>query len=258
MYDFRSTTGPEPNKKLSSQAMLFGGDYVENNVVGYQTLRVDGREIIDYHKVESTNIGGVDGSRTMSKNLKPRLIIVHYRLVANSNLDFQKQFRKLVEYISGQGVVEIEFNDDPEIYYFGEVVEWGSVPTDSNDVISSFTIQCDDPYKYSSLRMINQGEQVTMYSSVDTKPEQIEVTITSSVGYLVVSNGRKDIILYGNYNSGDLIIIDFENTRITKNNTNILSDIDYVQSSFHQFKLRPGDSVTSGHNHKVFYRDRWE
>lgn len=258
MYEFRKINQVKNKNELPSQAMMFDGKYLENIITGYRTLRVDGRETPSFYTDVIENISGLDGGIGLSKNLKPRYLTIHYRLKANTDSDFQLKYRELVSYLSSREDVEITFKDDEGIFYYGQVDSYNFVPSDSNDVFSSFTIKCNDPYKYGQSRTVNKGAPVISESTLGMKPDKIIITVQTNTEYITISNRGRIINLHGDYKTGDKIDIDFKKSKITKGGKDITKDLQYWVSDFHQFRIYKGDKVDSTDNVEVFYKDRWE
>ena len=62
MYNFvDTTTGPAGGKALPAEAMKYNGVYLEDEIPGYQTLYVSGRELME-SEVQEKEITGIDGS----------------------------------------------------------------------------------------------------------------------------------------------------------------------------------------------------
>ena len=47
MYSFRDTIDKQYTQGLPSEALNINGKYIENEIEGYQTLKVSGRELLD-------------------------------------------------------------------------------------------------------------------------------------------------------------------------------------------------------------------
>lgn len=61
MYNFvDTTTGPTGGKALPAEAMKYNGVYLEDEIPGYQTLYVSGRELME-SEVQEKEITGIDG-----------------------------------------------------------------------------------------------------------------------------------------------------------------------------------------------------
>ena len=268
MYEFRDTNEHLNESWLPSVAMLFNGILLEEEIKGYQTLNVEGRETISYNLEDSGNISGRDGVITFGKTLPPRVLRIQYLLEASSNEELQHSFRLLSWKLQTNGEVPIRFRDDLEITYYGELVGMSEVPPETNNVVGTFEIHCSDPYKYE--KETNQaGNPLTIYlpTPYEVKPELIEVTVKSTISKLIVANittGRR-IVLNGAYQNGDIIRIRLNETgqgdKITKNNQNIMKELDYLATDFNTFRIKKGDVLQVTPNTallSVSARGRWK
>lgn len=66
MYDFIDVTETAENNILPSEAMKLNGKYIENQIKGYRTLHVSGREALS-PELNSYETGIRDGSALKSK-----------------------------------------------------------------------------------------------------------------------------------------------------------------------------------------------
>ena len=248
MYEFISTNENQESIWLPSVAMIFNGLLLEQEIKGYQTLNVEGRETISYDLETSGNISGRDGVISFGKTLPPRLLRVQYRLEAESNEELQHSFRLLNWKLETNGEVPIKFRDDLDITYYGELTTMSEIPADRNTVVGTFEIHCSDPFKYETVA--NQtGNPLKVYSPTpyQVKPDLIQLTLKGATSKIVVTNtttGRK-IILNGTYATGDVIRIRLKETeqgkKITKNNQNIMNQLDYMTTDFHDFQVKKED-----------------
>lgn len=268
MYEFRDTNEHLNDSWLPSVAMQFNGFLLEEEIRGYHTLNVEGRETISYNLEDSGNISGRDGVISFGKTLPPRVLRIQYLLKAESNEELQHSFRLLNWKLKTEGEVPIRFRDDLEIMYYGQLVGMSDVPPETNSVVGTFEIHCSDPYKYEK-NTSQVGNPLTIYlpTPYEVKPELIEVIVKSTVTKLIVANittGRR-IILNGSYVSGDTIRIRLNETgqgnKITKNNQNIMKELDYLATDFNTFIIKKGDIIQVTPNTAtltVQARGRWK
>lgn len=249
---------------LPSVAMIFDNKLFEEEISGYQTLNVTGRETLSYTLETSGSISGRDGELVYSKNLPSRVLTIQYKLEAKSNEEFQVKFRKLNWLLESEDDVEIRFRDDLDISYYGQLTNMEKVPPEKNNVVSTFEILCADPYKESSESEINGNPlQVFMNSPYANRPEEIAITLNSDTDKITVDNvttGRH-IILNGDYNANDEIIIRIDDKEITRNQQNIMSDLDYTETDFHRFLVNNGNKIQvtpSDSELKMKVRGRWK
>lgn len=264
--------------QLPTVAMSYGGRFLEYDIDGYRTLTVSGREVMSYDVSTIGDTISRDGALLAGKSMPAREITVQYELKANSAHEFQEKFRRLMNVLYSDEDVEIYFNDDTDIVYYGQVSAMDEVPNNNNSVISTFVIYCQDPYKYSRDELVFGGYtnyvEVSDFNGIlsdfPTTPEYIDISsgtffTTESLTLEVVNYGtypEKKIIL--NFDNRDIFIYEDQFIRIDIRNNNIgvfmdrgpdinpmpiggdqdlIKYIDFVNSDFHNFKIRNFDSI---------------
>ena len=168
LYGFRDTTDTSGalGSNLPSEAMNFNGKFLENEIPGYRTLTVSGRELIG-SEFKVKDIEGLDGTIWKEKYLKPRTITVKYQINASSNKEFRDAYNKMNLLLSGEQV-KIYFNDETDKYFIGTKTSNDEVDGGTNYVIGEIEIYCSDPRKYSTtekeftatdgvLNIVNEG-----------------------------------------------------------------------------------------------------
>lgn len=198
MYAFVDTVNSGiVGTNLPTEAMSYNGVYLENEIDGYRTLSVTGRELMK-SEVTDQEMDGMDGSYYKYKTTPTRTITVRYQLLARGSREFREAYNKMNKLLSGEQVMII-FNDESDKYFIGTKTSNTQVDGGSNNVIGEIEIYCTDPRKYSTtekefvatdgvLNIVNEG---TVPVSID-----YDITATSETGYigLVSENG---IMQYG-------------------------------------------------------------
>ena len=77
--------------------MSFNGVYLENEIDGYRTLSVQGRELAS-SSINDIEINSKDGTHYKSRRYGSRIITVKYQLITKSNSEFRKAFNKVFPY----------------------------------------------------------------------------------------------------------------------------------------------------------------
>lgn len=148
MYKFVDTTERISGEAdLPAEAMNINGRYIENEIKGYRTLHVLGRELLE-SEIKGQEIGNSDGEEFLYKRNISRTITVTYMLVADTPLSFREKFNKL------SGILDVEearlvFNDEPDKYYIGSKSTVSDTNSGAMKVTGSFDIYCSNPYKRS-------------------------------------------------------------------------------------------------------------
>ena len=111
MYNFvDTTTGPAGGKALPAEAMKYNGVYLEDEIPGYQTLYVSGRELME-SEVQEKEITGIDGSVYYGKTYPPRTITIGYQLIAKDNAAFRLAFNKMNQILDAE---QVQINFAPQ------------------------------------------------------------------------------------------------------------------------------------------------
>ena len=147
MYNFIDVTEVSEESILPSEALKINGEYIENQISGYRTLNVQGREALSPDVLTYTT-GVRDGSRLQSKRYPERIITVTYRLAAESNEAFRDAYNKLGGILNVENA-ELIFDDEPDKFFVGTPCIIDAVTPGINTVVGKFEILCADPFKYS-------------------------------------------------------------------------------------------------------------
>ena len=148
MYNFVDTTQTSAeSRQLPAEALQINGEYIENQIEGYQTLYVTGRELSE-SEINETQIGNATGTEYQGKRNVQRTITVGFQLLCSTPEEFTEKFNTL------NGILDVEqarliFRDEPDKYYIGTKSEVGDIPSGRLNVKGEFAFYCCDPYKYS-------------------------------------------------------------------------------------------------------------
>lgn len=198
MYAFVDTVNSGiVGTNLPTEAMSYNGVYLENEIDGYRTLSVTGRELME-SEVTDQEIDGMDGSYYRYKTTPARTITVKYQLRARGSREFRDAFNKMNKLLSGEQV-KVIFNDESDKYFIGTKTSNTQVDGGSNNVIGEIEIYCTDPRKYSTtekefvatdgvLNIVNEG---TVPVSID-----YDITTASETGYIGLVS-EEGIMQYG-------------------------------------------------------------
>lgn len=147
MYTFTDTTEVSEDNTLPSEALKINGEYIENQITGYRTLYVSGRESL---APELTTIepGSRDGAVLNYKRYPTRTITVGYQLLAATSENFRKAYNLLLNILSVQDS-ELIFADEPDKYFAGTYTSMSDIEPGRNCVTAEFEFTCLDPFKRS-------------------------------------------------------------------------------------------------------------
>ena len=219
MYSFVDTTESQGSALLPSEALKINGEYIENQISGYRTLYVKGRESM-IAEIETYETGIRDGSKMKSRRFPARIITVGYQLIAKSNTDFRNAYNTLNDILNVQDA-ELIFADEPDKYFTGTPSGAEEVEPGRNSVTGEFEITCLDPFKYSVQEYeisptLDDGTAFAVdyagtYKSFPTMEAKFyeesettgELTGNGDCGYVAFFNDQGKIIQVGNPDEED-------------------------------------------------------
>ena len=148
LYEFIDTNEmPDMTIRLPDEAVNINGVFLDNEINGFTTVTVSGRDSLSYD-ITSENAGSSGtGEFFLGKRLESRNLTINFKLVTSSASDLIAKFTTLKTHLSGNLIVK--FNDDINKYYKGTLSEIDNPPEGALTFVSSFEIYCADPICYS-------------------------------------------------------------------------------------------------------------
>lgn len=195
---------------LPDSAMKIGDMYLEEEIIGYRTNSVKGRETMDVDITE-ISVGKSDGSTYRYKKEQTRSLAISFILIADATSEYQDLARKFKQVLSKEEQHFI-FRDEPEVYYIGTVESIDAEPIiymEGVGCAGTINIHCSDPHKYAV-------QETTVYATLDngytfgvdykgtypTKPK-FEVTMSGDNGYVGFLDQNGHILEFGNVDEAD-------------------------------------------------------
>lgn len=238
MYSFVDTnSGSAGGNNLPAEAMKYNGVYLEDEIPGYKTLYVYGRELME-NDIQDEEITGIDGSIYYGKTYPPRTITVGYQLIAEGNASFRQAFNKMNKILSAEQV-QIIFNDEQDKYFVGTKRGAETPDPGSNSIVSEFEIYCPDPRKYATTlkeftaSVNDEGIMEVTIENDGSVPSNIEYEIINHQdnGYIgivsesgVMEFGRREEADGEDYNQNEMLVTlqDFINAPDDTNGTDVM------------------------------------
>lgn len=165
MYEFRDTISASRTALLPSEALKINGEYIEDQVSGYRTLYVKGRELLA-PQIESYETGIRDGAVFCSKRYPARTLVVGYQLIAPSNAAFRAAYHALNAVLNVEEA-EFIFADEPDKFLIGTPSAASEVAPGTNAVTGEFEILCSNPFKYSVVEHTADGSAANGVATID-------------------------------------------------------------------------------------------
>lgn len=211
MYEFIDTTDfREQSRILPSEAVQINGVYLEDEIDGYRTLYVKGREALS-PEVEIGEVGVRNGAYLKNRRFPARVLTIGYQIVANSNSEFNTAFQKLNDLLNVEDA-EIIFADETDKYLTGTPSGYEEIPTGQLSVKSEFNIVCTDPFKYSVTEyevsptlddgatfLVNYNGTYPAYPVLETDFYQSEdkENTDGNCGFVAFSTQNTDVLQFG-------------------------------------------------------------
>lgn len=227
-------------------SLTYDGKPLDQTLAGYTTINVEGRGLLD-RVLSTVAVDGRDGEVVLSQRLPARTLTVHYHLIGRNNAERLIRLQALHDALHTLSDVPIKFGDE-DFTRFGRLTKSKDPPYDQHEGVGSFDLLCADPYKYGPSIMLNGTAIMVPASSVYSyRINSIRMTVSSARTGLTITNatsGRK-IIITGALEAGQVIEIRPEQNQLTINGQSAMSRLDYINSDWHEFKVRPGDTISA-------------
>lgn len=252
MYPFIDTLKNERYipEYIPTSAMYYDSILLEGVIDGYQTLSVEGREMISVGiESESIQVGSIITNQT----LPSRTLTVKYKLEDNDPEKLQKKFDLLMWYLYKTKDVPIQFNDELDYTYHGRFSSTNTVAGDTNRIVSSFDIYCADPRKYS--KQYRSPGQIATYSPYQIVPDIVRCTLSTGGG-VTVKNGHKQLkVLNNNLKKGDIVEFRPKYGDVLINGKDATVYLSWADSSLEDFTINKGDVITTNNGTvEILYR----
>ncbi|HBB62044.1 MAG TPA: hypothetical protein DCZ61_09715 [Lachnospiraceae bacterium] len=220
MYKFTDTTGTA-SKDLPAEAMILNSDYIENQIEGYRTLYVKGREILA-PSLQTAEITGRDGLLYHGRQFPVREITVGYQLIAATPEDFRAKYNALSYLLTEKEQSILAFADERGKYFTGTLSAADAPDPGRNAVTSEFTFTCTDPFKRSvgSKTVTSSGEDKTInYAGTWISYPVITANFSGAATEFICLHGNGAIIEVSDLKASDVLVIDVGKASITINGT---------------------------------------
>lgn len=253
MYHFRDTKKNSIyNSWIPTSAMIYDGRIFEQEIEGYQTLYVEGREMLSV-ELESEKM--TVGEYVLTQRLPARTLTVYYKLEDRNPETFQNKFNQLMKLLYRTNDVKISFNDQKELSYLGRYDSSDKVSGNSSSIVSSFDIKCSDPRKYTKEFVIESAVKSKLpYGAI---PDSITFEATQDKN-VRITNGRETISITNSaIKTGDKVEILIKQGKILVNGENKTRILD-LTSDFKNFIIKQNDIIKCDNGiPAIKYRGVW-
>lgn len=246
IYEFgdlekRSTATPLP-----SEAIVFNGVSLDEQLPYYRTLNVSGRE--NFERSLNTVETSGDGEFFLSSKLKANSITVTYSIETQDADTFNETFTNLKKFLLGEEV-EFYFMDEPEYTRTGTVTKLDNPKAGSFDVVGTFEISMSNPFRHGQRKAITGGETLVINDPqlyYKQSAEKIILNVkTSTKPFVLNVDNDYNLTLIGGLPANSNLVIDFDGNTLTSSGTNKLPDMDIIKSNIFELKIKNGQRITA-------------
>lgn len=208
MYGFIDTTEYQEDSILPAEAVRFNGKWLDNEVTGFRTLSVSGRELASC-EITDEQIGNTDGTQYQYKRYPARQIMVTYQLSAKTDIAFREAFNRLNGLLDAEQA-ELLFNDEPDKYFIATKAGNSEIPPGRNSVTGEIIFYCTDPTKHSTVEKVFPAsmnadgilEATIVNEGTEAVPVSYEIVHNHENGYIGIVS-EYGVMQYGRVEEAD-------------------------------------------------------
>lgn len=251
LYDFTNLLKGISKASLPSEAITFNGHQLDSELVGYQTLNVEGRS--SFTRSVSTATGLFDGDLFLSSRIEAGKISVKYMVAAKNSSAFNVINDDLNNYLQGSEVA-FKFADEPNYTRYGTVTANNLDNAGRLSTTGVFEITMSDPYKYGATKTLKgtssinvSDKELKFVQGLDT----ITLTNKADTPKIVLTVDHYKLTLSGSFKANSVYTIDFKRKTVTEliPSTNVKrsvnSTIDINNSDLFEARVKDGTKVAS-------------
>ena len=220
--------------------LTFDDINLDDTINGYTTINVENRGLVgaNFNYLE---IAGRNGTVSTDRKIPAKDIIVHFVIKMNNSREFRTVIDQLNYHLSKKQAVKLKFEDE-EGYRFGWVTEVTNPPFDYFVGHGTFTIHCDDPYRYLD-QQSQSGKKIIIDAEFHHKLSwnKIEINKQLVTGVRITNETTGKSIKIDNISEPGLVIVSKD--AITFNNQSVINKLDFTQSTWKGFDIHQGNTV---------------
>lgn len=252
LYKFIDTTEYQDEIILPSEAMNFNSVFLEQEVEGYRTLYVSGRESLA-PELNFYDSGVKHGKKVKSRTFSERTITVGYQLMSPTAFDFRQAYNKMAQILNVSSAKMI-FSDEPDKYFIGTLTSMGEIDPGKLCITGELEFTCPNPFKYSREEKVYKlsGLSKIRYEGTQDCYPEVRWKIKGNTGYVAAYKDSADtIIQIGNpsesqiekntFSTGDIVVARCEDASIFVNDQRKES-LGAIGNGWEEFCLKPGDN----------------
>ena len=258
IYDFTGLNETATSSFVPTEAIVFNGVKLDEQLPYYRTLNVSGRE--NFERSLNTVETSGDGEFLLSSKINANTIVVTFALEADDAQDFNDRFDELKRNLIGMDV-PFKFTDEEEYTRYGTVTKLDNPQPGRLSIVGTFEIRQSDPYKYTSLITTTGTNTVKLSGDKNMSIDLSKISfslVSDALNVKIKVGNSYTLSLSGNFKAGDNFNVNFENKTITSMNASVLGNMNIPQSNIFEAVVISGDIVTGTNiaNLSVSYREK--
>lgn len=202
LYRFTDTIERALRAELPSEALNFNGVFLENEIEGYRTLNVIGRETLE-SEIDSIETKARHGARYRSRRYLPRVITVSYQLAARTATELMEKFNKL-NFILDAEEATLIFNDEPDKFFIGTRQTLKPPKEGVLTTKGEIEFYCADPFKYSIKEYevtAEDGVITVIYNGTAPNPPRFHIKAHGNIALIELLKDTARVICGTAYDS---------------------------------------------------------
>lgn len=250
LYDFAPFDG-RANANMSSEALIFNKQNIDQMVEGFRTLSVEGRDNFS-NKVNNVKIN--HRNKGVNLDYDSNDIVVTFELTSPNQYESEQRLANLKSLLVG---FEKEFSFLDSQYYWEGTVTGFNITNPANylNLIGTITITTQTPFRYTrdrevSGKIINGVNTVKISDSQMTsvaKPRLVRMTNGNTTNKIKLVSGSQELEFSQAVPANAVVIIDFDKLTVTVNGDTNPQSGGWItlHSDFGTFELKKGVNVTA-------------
>ena len=200
LYRFTDTIERALRAELPSEALNFNGVFLENEIDGYRTLNVTGREALE-SEIDAIETKARHGARYRSRRHLPRVITVNYQMSAKNATELMAKFNRLNHILDAEEATLI-FNDESDKFFIG--TRQALKPPKAGVLTTKGEIEfyCADPFKYSVKEYEvteKDGAIETIYNGTVPNPPKFKLAAHGNIALIELLKDTARVICGTSY-----------------------------------------------------------
>lgn len=251
LYEFHDLTAKSAKVVLMPEALTFGGVNIDEELAGYRTLNVSGRE--NFTRSVNTANSTADGELFISSKIDTAELTIKYQLNADTIDEFNRRYTQLKYWLQGEEK-PFYFADENEFVRYGTVTSLNNDTVGDINTTGTITIKMTNPFRHGQLKTVSGTGTLVLNDpqmKYQQKIDKVYFNITTQTNTLTLTIDNYRLSVSGSFTVGSLITIDFNSLTIKQGTISILSGVNILLTDIFEAKASNGSTITSPFTNKI-------